>query len=111
MVIFYLIYIFFSHIKYEDLFIITLHKPHRLCHLILFYRSKLTLNNIRTATKIIIIDNLIILIYIFKIYLNLNILMFFILINIHLYRHFSIYYQLTSSTIASLVLQNYYSSM
>ena len=66
---------------------------------------------IRITTKIIIIDNLIILIYIFKIYSNINILMFFILINIYLHRHFLIYYQLVSLTIASLVLQIYYSAM
>ena len=41
----------------------------------------------------------------------MTILMFFILINIHLHRHFSIYYQLVSLTIASLVLQIYYSAM
>lgn len=66
------------------------------------------MQKIRITTKIIIIDNLIILIYIFKFYLNMNILMFFILISIHLYRHFSIYYQLVPSPIASLVLQIYY---
>ena len=37
--------------------------------------------------------------------------MFFILINIYLHRHFLIYYQLAPSTIASLVLQIYYSAM
>lgn len=41
----------------------------------------------------------------------MNTLMFFILINIHIYRHLSIYYQLVSLTIASLVLQIYYSAM
>ena len=66
---------------------------------------------IRITTKIIIIDNLIILIYVFKFYFNMNILVFFILINIHSNRHFSIYYQLASSKIASLVLQIYYSAM
>ena len=66
---------------------------------------------LRITTKIIIIDNLIILIYVFKFYFNMNILIFFILINIYSNRHFSIYYQLVSSTIASLVLQIYYSAM
>ena len=37
--------------------------------------------------------------------------MFFILINIYLHRQFLIYYQLVSLTIASLVLQIYYSAM
>ena len=49
---------------------------------------------IRSTTKIIIINNLIILIYNFEISLNIYILIFSILINIHLYRYLSIYYQL-----------------
>ena len=40
-------------------------------------------HKIRNITKIIITDNLIILIYPFKLYFNIYILMFFILINIH----------------------------
>ena len=40
-------------------------------------------HKIRNITKIIITDNLIILICPFKLYFNIYILMFFILINIH----------------------------
>lgn len=81
--------------------------------MVLFVLSPIKKNahKIRITTKIIIIDNLIILIYIFKFYLNMTILMFFILINIPLHRYSSIYYQLVSFTIASLVLQIYYNAM
>ena len=51
-------------------------------------------HKIRNITKIIITDNLIILIYLFKFYLNIYIFIFFILINLYLHRYFSIYYQL-----------------
>ena len=81
--------------------------------MVLFALSPIKKNTqkIRITTKIIIIDNLIILIYVFNFCFNINILIFFILINIYSNRHFSIYYQLASSTIASLVLQIYYSAM
>ena len=51
-------------------------------------------HKIRNITKIIITDNLIILIYLFKFYLNIYIFIFFILINLYLHRYFSIHYQL-----------------
>ena len=59
-------------------------------------------SKIRTTIKIIIIDNLIILIYNIKFDLSIYNLMFFILINIHIYRHLSIYYQL----IVLLIISN-----
>ena len=70
-----------------------------------FLRTNINHNcphKIRNTTKIIIINNLIILNLTLKFYLNMNTLMFFILINIHIYRYFSIYYQL----IALLIISN-----
>ena len=92
-VIFYLICIFFSHINYEYYFIMIQDNPTGYS-VYLSTLNSLYKHKIRNITKIIITDNLIILIYLFKFYLITYIFMFFILINIHLYRYFSIHYQL-----------------
>ena len=81
-VIFYLICIFFSHINYEYYFIMIQDNPTGYS-VYLSTLNSLYKHKIRNITKIIITDNLIILIYLFKLYFNIYILMFFILINIH----------------------------